>query len=102
MVESIKTVVAKSNRSRGRSAASQIKLIVPKPNLRLDCLSPTPACYPLLSIPSCCLLYISDDRVLREEGGGGVEKESRATCVETSSVRYWCYSIYGVCTNLSQ
>ena len=39
----------------------------------------------LLSIPPCCPLYISEDRVLREEGGGGVEEESSVTCVENSS-----------------
>ena len=26
--------------------------------------------------------------MLREEGGGGVEEESRAICVETSGVKY--------------
>ena len=59
----------------------------PHPNLRPGPLSPTPACYPLLSIPPCCLLYISEDRVLTEEGGGGVEEGSRVTCIVTSGVR---------------
>ena len=48
---------------------------------------PTPACYPLLSIPSCFLWYISEDRVLREEGGGGVEEGNRITC-GTNDVKY--------------
>ena len=29
--------------------------------------------------------------MLREEGGGGVEEGSRATCVETNGVRYCTY-----------
>ena len=40
--------------------------------------------------------------MLKEEGGGGVEEGSRVTCVESNGVRYWCYSIDGVCTNLLQ
>ena len=47
---------------------------------------PTPACYPPLSIPPCCLLYISEDRVLGEEGGGGVEEGSRVTCVKNNGI----------------
>ena len=43
-------------------------------------------CIPM-DFTTCCLLYISEDRVLREEGGGGVEEGSRVTCVETSGVR---------------
>ena len=70
----------------------------PHPNLCPGPLSPTPACYPLLSIPPCCLLYISEDRVLREEGGGGVEEGSRANCVDTNGVRYiyTCYIVIGI------
>ena len=62
----------------------------PHPNLRPGPLSPTPTCYPLLSILPCCLLYISEDIVLREERGGGVEEEIRITCIKTSGVRYSC------------
>ena len=58
----------------------------PHPNLRPGPLSPTPACYPLLSIPPSCLLYVGEYRVLREEGGGGVEEGRRATCVESNGV----------------
>ena len=57
------------------------------PNLWPGPLSPTAACYPLAFIPPCCSLFISEDRVLREEGDGGVEEEIRVTCVEISGIR---------------
>ena len=44
---------------------------------------------------------IGEDRVLRKEGGGGVEEGSRATCVKNKGVRYHIVSRHnGVYTNL--
>ena len=61
--------------------------VIPHQNLWPGPLSPTPACYPLLSILPCCLLYISEDRVLREEGGGDVQEGNSVTCVYRNG---WC------------
>ena len=48
--------------------------------------APTGTVDPMLSIASCYLLYISDERVIDEEGGGGVEEGS------SSIWRAWQYS----------
>ena len=77
--------------------------VIPHQKIWLGPLPPTPACYPLLSISPCCLLYISEDRVLREEGGGGVEEGNTVTCVYGNgwrivSIMYVC----SVCANLPQ
>ena len=85
MVESIRKLVASPKCGRVSSTAVYNKF-TPHPNLRPGPLSPTPACYPLLSIAPCCLLYISEDRVIREEGGGGVEEEGGVTWVEINGM----------------
>ena len=44
---------------------------------------------------------IIETSVLREEGGGGIEEGSRATCVESSGVRsIIIHSMYGAFTCL--
>ena len=60
------------NCGRVKSTIRRINEIASPHKLWPWCLSPTVTCYPLLSIPPCYLLYISDEGVLREEGDGGV------------------------------
>ena len=55
--------------------------------------------------PVCMTCYItcniSEDRVLRKEGGGGLEEGSRVVCVKNKGVRYHIVSRRnGVYTNL--
>ena len=102
MVESIRMLGAYPNSGRISRCTSGCNKFCPHLNLWPGPLSPTPACYALLSIPPCCPLYINVDRVLREEGGGGVEEGSRVTCVETNGVKFILNTAFSfvVCTNL--
>ena len=76
MVQSVRTVDVQPNCGKVSSTAV-CNNFTPLPNSWPGPLSPTPACYPLLSISPC----VSEDRVLGEEGRGGIEVGSSITCM---------------------
>ena len=82
MVESIAWITPSTDISRKNCTIHRF-YVSPPPSL------PPCALDPLLSVPPSYLLYISDEGVVGEEGGGGKQERSRSLCRIRNAVT-WC------------